>query len=97
MSSILLWLRPVEALDEHHDRGDAGAGDFGGVVEGAGNWKSAVGGQKLEFFLRFFQSVYSFSTANFTVDLRILALAEWSKPRTTVRFAVMVAPSPPPS
>src|SRR5205085_9956779 len=26
----------VEALDEHHDGGDAGAGDFGGVVEGAG-------------------------------------------------------------
>src|SRR5256714_3360953 len=26
----------VEALDEHHDGGDAGAGDFGGVVERAG-------------------------------------------------------------
>jgi hypothetical protein len=26
----------VEALDEHHDGGDAEAGDFGGVVEGAG-------------------------------------------------------------
>jgi hypothetical protein len=26
----------VEALDEHHDRGDAEAGDFGGVVERAG-------------------------------------------------------------
>src|SRR5437764_12822703 len=26
----------MEALDEHHDGGDAGAGDFGGVVERAG-------------------------------------------------------------
>jgi hypothetical protein len=26
----------VEALDGHHDGGDAGAGDFGGVVERAG-------------------------------------------------------------
>ena len=26
----------VEALHEHHDGGDAEAGDFGGVVEGAG-------------------------------------------------------------
>src|SRR5205085_2688120 len=26
----------MEALDEHHDGGDAGAGDFGGIVERAG-------------------------------------------------------------
>ena len=26
----------VERLDEQHDGGDAGAGDFGGVVQGAG-------------------------------------------------------------
>ena len=26
----------VEALDEHHDGRDAGAGDFGGIVEWAG-------------------------------------------------------------
>ena len=26
----------LERLDEHHDGRDAGAGDFGGVVEGAG-------------------------------------------------------------
>jgi hypothetical protein len=26
----------VEALDKHHDGGDAKAGDFRGVVEGAG-------------------------------------------------------------
>lgn len=32
----------VEALDEHHDGGDAGEGDFRGVVEGAGG--HAVGG-----------------------------------------------------
>lgn len=32
----------VEGLDEHHDGGDAGHGDFGGVVEGAG--REAVGG-----------------------------------------------------
>jgi hypothetical protein len=25
----------VEALEEHHDRGDVEAGDFGGVVDGA--------------------------------------------------------------
>jgi hypothetical protein len=28
----------VEALDEHHDGGDAGARDFGGVVKGAANF-----------------------------------------------------------
>ena len=36
MSSILLWLMPREGLHEHHDGGDAGARDFGGVVERAG-------------------------------------------------------------
>src|SRR4051812_41375226 len=33
----------VEALDEHHDGGDAGPGDFGGVVEGAGGEAMWVG------------------------------------------------------
>jgi hypothetical protein len=36
VSSILLWANAVEALNEHHDGGDAEAGDFGGVVKGAG-------------------------------------------------------------
>ena len=33
-----------ETLDEEHDRRDAGAGDFGGVVEGAGGEVRGLGG-----------------------------------------------------
>ncbi|HEV2804367.1 MAG TPA: hypothetical protein VGW57_05465 [Chthoniobacterales bacterium] len=51
MSSDFVVGDALEALDEHHDGGDAGPGDFGGVVERAGGEAMRFGADLADGFV----------------------------------------------